>query len=307
MVLKTLPALAALIGGCALTAGAAAEQHPVVAVVGPGRVQVEVRGLPLSLELAHLEVPEAQRADCQRRLEEAVKGKKAEVVYRPGFGVDAAGNGRVHLVVDGRDVAGVLLSAGVARFQAGTKEEGVFEAPLKVAQAKAEKAKAGLWAALGGAGAAVVKAPASAAAKKIERPRGPICALLDSPYWFAADSAEAAAADQARLIYYPDEAAAARAGKKAKPALDAAAASAPKDEAGADQVFARGKELYAQAIAKGNSPERDELYGQAFVVLSSALTTYSALAEARPDDEALAEKLRSCSQLRYGSIKQRRV
>ena len=71
-------------------------------------------------------------------------------------------------------------------------------------------------------------------------------------------------------------------------------------------LFAKGKEVYNQAIAKGNTPERDELYGRAFTVLSKAMQIYSALCEKKPDDGKLGEKLHQCMQLRYGAVKQRR-
>ena len=109
-----------------------------------------------------------------------------------------------------------------------------------------------------------------------------------------------------RLIYYPDEAAAKRAGKLPSPQTDDAGMASDGTEASADAIFAKGKETYAEAIAKGNTPERDHMYEQAFVILSKAMQVYSALCESRPDDEKLGEKLRVCMQLRYGSVKQRR-
>ena len=77
-------------------------------------------------------------------------------------------------------------------------------------------------------------------------------------------------------------------------------------EAAADAIFAKGKEAYNDALAKGNTPARDEAYEKAYQYLTKAMQDYSALAEKKPNDEALGEKLRTCMQLRYGTVKQRR-
>jgi hypothetical protein len=119
----------------------------------------------------------------------------------------------------------------------------------------------------------------------------------------AVDSPQAADIPPGRAIFYRDEDSARKAGKTvAAPALRLGS----RDEAGADAHFAKGKELYTRAVDSGNTTGRDELYGQANAELTAAVAIYSALAEGRPDDQRLGEKLRQCNQLRYGSIKQRR-
>ncbi len=297
---RLLPA-ALLLGAIGLRAGAA-ETYPVLAVSGPDRVVLQYRGLPVAVTLAHLEVPEAQHQAAQDALGAMLQGKKVELAFLPGFGSDANGAGRVELVADGRSVNAALAAAGLARFLAGAKSEATYEQPVKDAQAKAEKAKLGLWA---GATPAPASAPAKAPSATAVR-KGPFCSELDNAYYFASDGPDAAKASQERLIYYPDAATAERAGKKPKPAAVDEGLPSGTSEADGDQVFAKGKEVYNQAIAKGNTPERDELYGRAFTVLSKAMQIYSALCEKKPDDNKLGEKLHQCMQLRYGAVKQRR-
>ena len=295
----TVPLLLAAAAGAR---GTAAETCPVLAVAGPDRVVLQYRGLPVAVSLAHLEIPEAQHQAAQEALNGLLQGKKVELYFLPGFGNDAAGAGRVELVAEGKSVNAALAAAGLARFLNGSKVEVTYEQPVKDAQAKAEKAKLGMWAAGGAATSAAVAPEAAAAAAR----KGPFCSELDNAYYFASDSADAAKASRERLIYYPDSATAERAGKKPKPAAVDEGLPSGTSEADGDQIFAKGKDVYNQAIAKGNTPERDELYGRAFTVLSKAMQVYSALCEKKPDDAKLGEKLHQCMQLRYGAVKQRR-
>ncbi len=288
---------------CACAAGA--ETYAVMSVAGADRVVVQYRGLPVLVTLAHIEVPAAQQSAAQERLSTLVAGHKVELYYLPGFGVDANGAGRVQLVADGANVNAALVGSGVARFQAGSKSEPTFEQPVRDAQAKAEKAKLGLWSA-GAPAPASAPAVAAAPAHAASAPKGPFCSELDNAYYFASDSADAEKADAKRLIYYPDEATAKRAGKKLKPVSKEDDLPSERTEAAADAIFAKGKDVYAQAIAKGNTPERDELYGRAFTILSRSMQIYSELCEKRPNDNQLGGKLHECMQLRYGAVKQRR-
>ncbi|HYE04018.1 MAG TPA: thermonuclease family protein [Planctomycetota bacterium] len=303
----------------ALAAAAiAGESYAVVGVADADRVVLNYRGLAVTVGLAHIEVPEAQRAKARDRVRELTRAKKAEVHYLPDFGVDDAGAARVHLTVDNADVAEVLVAKGLAKYVPGAKRAAKFEDPLKKAQEQAQKGKLGLWAA-GGEGARVEAAtpatpatPAPVAAAPVPAApaapaaKGPFCSELDSPFYQASGDAAAAAIPVGRVIFYKDEATAKKAGKRLR---EAAAADLPtgEDEASADAIFAKGKGVYAEAIAAGNSSKRDDLYEQSFQILSKAMTIYGALVDQRPDDEALGEKLRECMQLRYGSMKQRRA
>jgi hypothetical protein len=277
----------------------AADAYPVVAIPAHDHVVVLTRNFPVVLGLAGLEVPDdaTAREAVKAKLGELMKGKKADILYAPGFGVETSGAAKVQFLVGGDNVNAAIIAAGLARFQEGAKPEAPLDAPLREAESKAKKAKVGLWAK--GAGATM---PAAIAAAK----KGPFCTELDSPYYVVTGSAEAAALNQARVIYYPDEATAQRAGKKAKARPVDDAPQSDGSEAGADKLFADGKAVYAEAIAKGNTDARDQYYEKAYVLLTKAMQDYSALCEKKPNDEKLGEKLRECMQLRYGAVKQRR-
>jgi hypothetical protein len=262
-----------------------------------------------------------------------VKGKKVDVIYKPGFGNDQDGAAKVQLVAGGTNVNELLVSGGFAKYARSPKPESEDE-PIRKAEQRAQANKAGLWSGQGAWAAAAAPAVADASAPAADttvaaadtapaaapapapaavpvkaapaKATGPFCSELNSKYYFPSDNRAVANVNPQRLIYYPDEAAAKRAGKLPSPQTQQEGLTSDGSEASADAIFAKGKDIYAQAIAKGNTPERDQMYEQAFVVLSKAMQVYSALCETRPDDEKLGEKLRECMQLRYGSVKQRR-
>jgi hypothetical protein len=297
-----------------MAAALAADDGVVLAVPQPDRVVIQYRGLPVSLGLAHIEVPPGDQAGAlQQRLGTMLQGKHVDVVYARGFGSDASGSARVQLVVDFVNINEAVVAAGLARYKPGDRPEPLYEERIQKAQEKAQKAKVGVWA--GGAVAPAAPSVARVEAKPVEtapvriessvKPKGPFCSELDSAYYHPSDSRQIANVNPQRLIYYPDEAAAKRAGKT-PPARQTEDLSSDGSEKSADGIFARGKEIYAQAISLGNTPERDAGYEKAYGVLTKAMQLYSALLEARPNDERLGEKLRQCMQLRYGSVKQRR-
>jgi hypothetical protein len=74
----------------------------------------------------------------------------------------------------------------------------------------------------------------------------------------------------------------------------------------ADGLFKQGEQIYAQAIAAGNTSKRDDLYGESEGWFNRALKVYSKLVQDHPDNQDYAAKMVRCNQLRYGSIKQRR-
>lgn len=302
----------------------AAEAVPVVSAAGPDRVVIKAFGVPVVLTLAHLDVPAdaaAQKA-CQDKLQSLVGGKNGTLSYGDGFGTDASGSGKVHLSIAGTDVAQTLIENGLARFAAGDKANPSYDKLLTIAQERAQKGKKGVWAAGAAAPAAVAAAkpakpaapatttasaaPQAPAAGAKPATKGAFASELNNKYYYPAGHRALANVNAQRLIYYADEAAAKKAGKIAPPAESASASLEP-TEANADKIYEEGKEIYAQAIAAGNSDKRDVLYEQAFVKLSDAMNIYGALVEKDENNEALAEKLRACMQLRYGSVKQRRV
>jgi endonuclease YncB( thermonuclease family) len=299
------------------TGTGAAEAYVVVGVTAPDRVVVFYKGIPVAVGLASVEADDNAdlRKRCQERLSALTTGKRVELAYSPGFGATVDGSPRVQLSMGSTILNETLVAEGLARFRAGPKPE-TLDDRVRDAEAKAQKAKLGIWAPPKPATSATTPKPLTTAAppatppdrfaKPSTKPSGPFCSELDSQFFYPTGDAAVANVPTQRLISYSDESAAKRAGKRAPATIPPAPAVGEADEAKADAILADAKDLYAQAIAKGNSSERDTLYEKAFAVFSQALPIYGALCEAHPDDEALAEKLRQCMQLRYGSMKQRR-
>lgn len=290
----------------------AADTVAVVGVPAPDRVVIEWKGLPVAVPLALLEAPSdaAGRAACQQRLAALVGGQRVEVQVMAAFGADAEGAARVQLLLPKGSVNEALVAAGLARYQPSKTPDSGFDGVLRRAEEKAKKAQLGLWAAARPEAPVAVStpppsAPTPPAAKPAKAaPTGRFASELDSPFFAPLDSPALAGIDPARLLRYPDEATARRAGKKPYPAL--ARPPHASTEAEADTVLAQGEQVYARAIAAGNSSQRDDLYAQAEVYFTVALQAYGVLADKRGDDEALGAKMQKCNQLRYGSIKQRR-
>lgn len=285
----------------------AADTVAVVGVPAPDRVVIDYKGLPVAVPLALLEAPAdaAGRAACQQRLTALLGGQRVEVQVMAAFGADAEGAARVQLLLPKGSVNESLVAAGLARYQPSKAPDSGFDGVLRRAEDKAKKAQLGLWATARPEAPVAVSAPTPPPARPAKAaPTGRFASELDSPFFAPLDSPALAGIDPARLLRYPDEATARRAGKKPYPAL--ARPPRASSEAEADAVFAQGEQVYAQAIAAGNSSQRDDLYAQAEVYFTVALQAYGVLADKRGDDEALGAKMQKCNQLRYGSIKQRR-
>jgi hypothetical protein len=284
------------------TASAVEALYPVVSVPAPDRVVVLTKNFPVVLSLAHVAVPtdDASQAAAKKFLADLLKAKRVSIVYTDGFGTDKTGAAKVHFLIGAENVSASLIGAGLARFEEGAKPEPSYERSIRAAEEKARKDKIGLW--KNGDKPKTVEKPSAVAAQK----KGPFVSELDTPYYFASDSADAAKLNPQRVIYYPDEATAQRAGKKTKATVDKAAITSSGSETDADAMFAKGQDAYNAALDKGNTPERDVKYEEAYQYLTKAMQDYTALVEKKPNDEALGEKLRKCMQLRYGTVKQRR-
>lgn len=268
----------------------AAESYPVASVPAGDRVVIQYKGLPIAVGLALIEVPTAQQAAAREALIALTAKKSAELIYLADYGADAVGGARVQLQVGTTTLNEELVARGLAKYQP-TAKPSAAEGIIKRAQDKAQKAGIGLW-----KGAA---APATVTLAK-----GPFCAELDNGYYYPTGSREVANVSAQRLIYYPDELTAQKAGKRK--AIKVEAVKRGTTEADADAAYASGKEVASRAVDAGNTPKRDELYEKAYQDLTQAMQIYSALVEAEPDDEALSGKLRDCMQLRYGTVKMRR-
>jgi endonuclease YncB( thermonuclease family) len=345
MIMRALLSFALLMLMLMWSRAEGADLCAVIAIPDADRVVIRYQGLPVDVPLAYVDAPSEgpARTACQQRLSKLLTGRKVALLFRPSFGTDASGAARVQLTLDRTDVNSLLVADGYARFRPGVHSDSDYDDPVRHAQERAQSGKVGIWshdgvwASTGAAGettattpAATADAPASApaadqavsaktpapAAESIEAPAkpgaapasfpGPFCSEIDSKYYFPSGHKGVASVNPQRLIFYADEADAQKAGKAISPQIELDTLPSDATEAGADQVYAKGKLIYTQAIDAGNNSNRDALYARAFVILSAAMRTYSALVEAHPNDDALGEKLHQCMQFRYGSLKQRR-
>jgi len=295
--------LAALFTCAAL---AAAEHGEILAILGPDRVAVQYYQLPVVVRLAEIEIPAETTDAAQAKLGEAA-GKKSNVTWAQDLGADDGGTPRVYVTLgsDAKSLNELLVEAGLARAkplgQGGRNRE-----RLAAAEAKAQKGKLGLWAGATPTTPPLADKPAAAPAPaKVATAKAPFCAEVDGKHFYPSDAPEVNRLNSKRLVYYTSEAAAKKAGKQAwQPAAPSAAGGTTLADARAG--FQRGKALVTEAAGFGPTPERDKLYERAFLELSAAMQIFSRLAEAKPDDEALGEEMRTCMQMRYGAMKSKR-
>ena len=283
---------------------AAAESYPVLAVPAGDRVVIQYKSLPIAVPLAVIEVPAGQQAAAREALIALTSKRTVDLLYLPEFGADAGGSARVQLRVGKVLLNEELIARGLAKYQPSAKPSAVEQTLARV-QDKAQKSGIGLWQ----GSASVDQQPAGAkvgAAKPAAAilAKGPFCSELDNDFFYATGAREVANVSAQRLIFYPDEATALKAGKKK--AVKSVATKRGTTEVDADAAFAVGREITSKAVAAGNTSQRDELYEKAYQELTQAMQIYSGLVDQQPDDAALAEKLRECMQMRYGTVKMRR-
>lgn len=270
----------------------AADSCSILSTPAGDKVALTYKGLPVVVGLAFIQVPAAQQSAAREVLVTLLTKQRAELTWLAEFGADESGVAKVQLVVGSSNVNEQLIARGLATYQP-VKPDAASEGLYKRAQEKAKKAGFGMW-----KGSAAPPAAATAVA------RGPFCSELDNGYYYATGAKEVANVSAQRLIYYPDEATAQKAGKKKSIKVEVTKRGT--SEADADAAFESGKATYTQAVDSGNTTGRDELYEKAYVDLTQAMQLYSNLVDKSPDDEKLGEKLRVCMQLRYGSVKMRR-
>lgn len=286
-----------------LAALSGAETATVLAVPAPDQLLVQWRGIPVVVPLAY--VSDAGES-CRAKLEQQAKGKSVELQWQQHFGTTPAGAGRLLISLGDLTLNRTVVEAGLAKYQPSTTPDSPADKYMLQAQDKARRSQNGLWAAAAApakpavAAATTPAAPAAVPAKPATS--GAFCAELGAKYFYPNNHKAVTGIDPQRLIHYADEAAAKRAGKLPPPAESSAVAPTL---ANADRLYAEGKTLVSQAVDKGNSPERDQLYGDAFPKLNQATQIYATLVEQQPNDD-LEEKMRSCMQLRYSAMKYRR-
>ena len=150
---RILPALVLLIpsGHHALAASAQFQTHPVKSVPRAGRIVVEYAGMPVTVRLAHIALPESARVRARlvaevERLLEAARGKRIRVAYCPEAGLDPDGLPQVYALAGVRNVNHELVRMGLARYDAGGTRSRHYHQKMVSADRAARKAKAGIWA-----------------------------------------------------------------------------------------------------------------------------------------------------------------
>jgi hypothetical protein len=292
--------------------GWSAEAYTVLGTPGGDHVVVRLGSLPVSFALAHIAVPANQQAAAQTVLTSMLTGKRVEVLYVTDFGTDLNGAARVQILLGKTNVNEELVARGLASYQA-VKEGSAAEGAIKRAQDKAKKAGVGMWQANPATAIATTPAVASTtvasttvarAANQTVAAKGPFCSEIDNNFYYASGAREVANVSSQRLIYYADEATAAKAGKKK--AIKVETVKRGRTVSDADSAYQLGKDITSQAVDAGNTTARDELYEKAYVSLTQAMQIYSDLVDQHPQDEVLGSKLQQCMQLRYGTVKMRR-
>lgn len=288
---------------CSAALLASAESATVLGAPAPDQLLVQWHGIPVIVPLAYV----ADASDgCQAKLEQLAKGKTVELQWLPHFGTTSSGAGRLFISLNDIPLNRSVIEAGLATYQPSTTPNAASDKIIAMAQDKARRAKAGRWAnnttphTTSPPVVATIAKPASA--QKTPITLGYFCAELGSTHYFPAGHKAVASVDSQRLIYYPDEAAAKRAGKLAPPTESAAVAPTLEN---AERLYQEGRQMCVLAVSKGNSPERDKLYGDAFPKLNQATQIFSVLVEKNPTED-IQDQMRACMQLRYSSIKYRR-
>lgn len=283
----------------------------VLSVPNGESIVVTISRLPVRVHLADIEIPQRDEIpqQAQARVEELIMGANVQVIHKPEFGTDDSGTGRVHIKKGSQHINAILVAEGLALYKAGDGPT-PYGRMLDLAQSSAKKDGVGVWGLPPEAAASTVVAAAAAAAPSSAEPKtakavttGPFVSELNGRLYFPSDDARAASINARRRIYYASEKAAKKAGKTRGPD-QVSVADAGLEEA--EQLMAEGEKVYADAIAAGNTSNRDVLYGEAFVKLTQAMQVWSKLVEENPDDAEIGEKLRRTMQLRYGAMKQRR-
>ena len=132
----------------ALSASAQFQTHTVKAVPRAGRIVVDYAGMPLTVRLAQVALPESPEAEAKvcAVVAELVKGKKVRVAYCPEAGLDPDGLPQVYAIAGIRNINEQLVRIGLARYDAGDKRSPHYHQKMVSADAAARKAKAGMWA-----------------------------------------------------------------------------------------------------------------------------------------------------------------
>ncbi len=198
----------------ALSASAQFQTHAVKAIPKAGRIVVIYAGMPVTVRLAQIALPESPGAEAEvcAAVAELVKGKKVRVAYCPEAGLDPDGLPQVYAIAGIKNINEQLVRLGLARYNAGDKRSPHYHQKMVSADAAARRAKAGMWAD-GGTPLAVAASP-SARGSGGRRLAGGVYSELNSSMYHVAACRWAKQMSSQRRIRYKTSHAAERAGKK---------------------------------------------------------------------------------------------
>ena len=216
-------ALAHLAPRVALSASAQFQTHPVRSVPRGDRIVVEYAGLPVTVRLAQIVVPDSAAEEARAALESLVKGRRIRVAYCPEAGLDAEGLPQAYAIAGIKNVNQELVRRGLARYEAGAKRSRHYHQKMVSADAAARKVKAGIWASVasGPAERPAAQSPAvglgrshaRGSARRLLKGRG-VYSELNSSMYHLATCRWAKQMSPQRRIRYRSYDAAERAGKK---------------------------------------------------------------------------------------------
>jgi endonuclease YncB( thermonuclease family) len=123
-------------------------QHPVKSVPDGDRIVVVYAGMPITVRLAHVVLPETGpvRTQAREAIEAIVKGKQARAAYCPEAGLDQAGLPYVYLSVGTKLVNESLVREGLARYDDRGTPSPFYKVKMASADSSARRAKSGIWA-----------------------------------------------------------------------------------------------------------------------------------------------------------------
>ena len=318
---------------CVITSAGLTAADEFISVDRSDHIMVHYRRLPVGVALAGVTIPASQEAAAVDLLSKSMRGRQVTINWEEDFGTLPNGTAKVVLFVGSRSVNEKLLRSGFAKLDESFPKTANQHRLFRYAERDAKDKSAGLWgepepstpapttSALASKPAATstpddtatatVAAQSTTTTKESQPAKratlqsffeGDYVSEIGGKYYYHRDAAAVRRLDRAKLIYYQDEKAAIKAGKKAAPELKATTG----DLASAEEAFQKGSEYYQQASGAPASKERDELYKKAFVTLTESMRDYRSYLEKNEDDAEAAKALRQVMQMRYGAMKYRR-
>jgi endonuclease YncB( thermonuclease family) len=203
-----------LVAPGALSASAQFQTHTVKAIPRAGRIVVDYAGMPVTVRLAQIALPESAEAEAKvcAAVAELLEGKKVRVAYCPEAGLDPDGLPQVYAIAGIKNVNEQLVRMGLARYDARDRRSPHYHQKMVSADAAARKAKAGMWAE--GEGPVVLAGSAPARGSGGRPLADGVYSELNSSMYHLPTCRWAEQMSAQRRIRYKTSGAAERAGKK---------------------------------------------------------------------------------------------